>query len=70
MNSSPCRTGGARGWLSMLVVAAMLVAGNARAQTPAPAQAQWNGVERVVAFADVHGAHAELLGLLREPSLR
>ena len=24
------------------------------------------GVDRVVAFADVHGAYAEMLGLLRE----
>ena len=30
------------------------------------AKAEWHGVERVVAFADVHGAHAELVGLLRE----
>jgi hypothetical protein len=36
---------------------------------PAPAQearTAWDGVERVVAFADVHGAHAELVMLLRE----
>jgi ribosomal protein L29 len=31
-----------------------------------PAQAEWHGVERVVAFADVHGAHDELVRLLRE----
>ncbi len=30
------------------------------------AQVQWNGIERVVAFADVHGAYTELLTLLRE----
>jgi len=55
----------------MLVVAGMLITDNARAQTPAPApaQAQWSGVERVVAFADVHGAYAELLGLLRETGI-
>ena len=38
----------------------------------APAQAapvQWNGIDRVVAFADVHGAYAELLGLLRETGI-
>ncbi|MDP9198806.1 MAG: metallophosphoesterase [Pseudomonadota bacterium] len=28
-----------------------------------------NGIERVVAFADVHGAYAELLGLLRETGI-
>ena len=38
---------------------------------PAPAvaqaaQVQWSGVERVVAFADVHGAYTELVTLLRE----
>ena len=32
----------------------------ARAQT---APVQWNGIDRVVAFADVHGAYAELLAL-------
>ena len=30
---------------------------------------QWNGIERVVAFADVHGAYAELLALLRETGI-
>ena len=33
------------------------------------AQVQWSGVERVVAFADVHGAHTELLTLLRETGI-
>ena len=41
---------------------------------PAPAvaqvaQVQWSGVERVVAFADVHGAYAELITLLRETGI-
>jgi len=72
MNGSASRTGDAHGWLSWLprlVVACMLIAGNAQAQTPAPAQAQWSGVERVVAFADVHGAYTDLLGLLRESGI-
>ena len=30
---------------------------------------QWSGVERVVAFADVHGAYAELVTLLRETGI-
>ena len=30
---------------------------------------QWSGVERVVAFADVHGAYTELLTLLRETGI-
>ena len=33
------------------------------------AQVQWNGIERVVAFADVHGAYTELLTLLRETGI-
>ncbi len=41
---------------------------------PAPAvaqaaQVQWSGVERLVAFADVHGAYAELITLLRETGI-
>jgi hypothetical protein len=41
---------------------------------PAPAvaqaaQVQWSGVERVVAFADVHGAYTELITLLRETGI-
>ena len=38
----------------------------ARAQSAA---VQWNGIDRVVAFADVHGAYAELLALLRETGI-
>ena len=41
---------------------------------PAPAvaqtaQVQWSGVERLVAFADVHGAYSELVTLLRETGI-
>ena len=48
----------------------MLMAGLGRPLEAAAqeGQVQWSGVERVVAFADVHGAHAELLRLLRELS--
>ena len=47
------------------------VAGIAR---PVPAvaqsaQVQWSGVDRVVAFADVHGAYTELITLLRETGI-
>jgi hypothetical protein len=49
--------------LAPLVVAGLLAPGPAFTQS---AQAQWSGVERVVAFADVHGAYTELLTLLRE----
>ena len=38
----------------------------ARAQS---APLQWNGIDRVVAFADVHGAYTELLELLRETGI-
>lgn len=33
------------------------------------AQVQWHGVERVLAFADVHGAYAELTALLGETGI-
>ena len=33
------------------------------------AQVQFAGVERVVAFADVHGAYTELITLLRETGI-
>jgi hypothetical protein len=38
----------------------------ARAQS---AQVQWSGIDRVVAFADVHGAYSELIPLLRESGI-
>jgi hypothetical protein len=34
-----------------------------------PNVVQWNGIDRVVAFADVHGAYTELLTLLRETGI-
>ena len=44
-------------------VLAVLLAVGARAEESQ--QVAWQGVERVVAFADVHGAYAELTALLR-----
>jgi len=38
----------------------------ARAQS---ATVQWNGIDRVVVFADVHGAYTELLALLHETGI-
>ena len=38
----------------------------AQAQGPPAAQAEWRGVGRVIAFADVHGAYDEMVTLLRE----
>jgi hypothetical protein len=53
-----------------VVACACLVAASpiARAQAPGPpaAQAEWRGVGRVIAFADVHGAYDEMVTLLRE----
>jgi hypothetical protein len=49
---------------------AWLVVTQAWAQSPEPAgQAEWRGVGRVVAFADVHGAYDELTTLLREAAI-
>jgi Calcineurin-like phosphoesterase len=41
----------------------------APAASPATAQTQFTGIERVVAFADVHGAYTELVTLLRESGI-
>lgn len=55
----------ARGCLALIALAgACLPTGRASAVEPA-AQASWQGVERVVAFADVHGAYADLVALLK-----
>jgi hypothetical protein len=51
---------GALAWLAC----ALGTAGNATAATEV-SPAVWSGVERVVAFADVHGAHEELTALLQ-----
>jgi hypothetical protein len=61
--------------LPLFIVACLLSlpALTARADTPRPltpqAQVQFTGVDRVVAFADVHGAYAELVTLLRETGI-
>ena len=59
------------GWVAAACVVLVLLVGLAR---PLPAAAQdgevrWTGVERVLAFADVHGAHVELVRLLRETGI-
>jgi hypothetical protein len=53
--------------LCALIVA--IAFGSPRDALGQAAQAQWNGVERVVAFADVHGAYTELLTLFRETGI-
>ncbi len=61
--------------LPQIALASLLgLAATAGLVRPAPAvaqaaQVQWSGVERVVAFADVHGAHTELITLLRETGI-
>jgi hypothetical protein len=59
----------ATAWLALLPGAAHAQAPTAvqtATQTPASSAASWQGVKRVLAFADVHGAYAELTQLLRE----
>ena len=50
--------------LAVLAALAGLLAGTVPA-TAQSTQSAWTGVERVVAFADVHGAYAELTALLQ-----
>jgi hypothetical protein len=54
----------------MLGVTALSAAAGAADPAPLPsAQVQFSGVDRVVAFADVHGAYTELVTLLRETGI-
>jgi hypothetical protein len=50
----------------VLSVLLCLGLGSARADWSPSTQVQWTGVDRVIAFGDVHGAAAELRELLRE----
>src|SRR5829696_6349651 len=55
------------------LVLAVLIAASAltgpRQSWAQSAQAQWSGIDRVVVFADVHGAYTELINLLRETAI-
>ncbi len=53
--------------LAVLIVSVAVISPR-EARTQA-AQQQWRGVDRVVAFADVHGAYTELHALLRETGI-
>jgi Calcineurin-like phosphoesterase len=64
MRNSIATLRGLRGLAPALLVA-LSCFGPPRAAAQA-GQVQWTGVERVVAFADVHGAYGELVTLLRE----
>lgn len=57
-----------RGFLFALMIA-VAASGNPRQSLAQGAAVQWNGIGRVVAFADVHGAYTELLGLLRDAGI-
>ena len=56
------------GFALAVLVGAFAVCGGRQALAQAAA-VQWKGVDRVVAFADVHGAYAEMRGLLRETGI-
>jgi len=51
------------------VLIAAVACSSPRATLAQSTPLQWNGIERVVAFADVHGAYTELLALLRETGI-
>lgn len=55
--------------LPRTLIIAMLAWACAQISWAQTAQVQWNGIERVVAFADVHGAYRELHTLLRETAI-
>ena len=54
---------------SLLGLAAVTGLGRSLPAVAQAAQVQWSGVDRVVAFADVHGAYSELITLLRETGI-
>ncbi|MDH5226221.1 MAG: metallophosphoesterase [Gammaproteobacteria bacterium] len=61
---------GLSGVMQAFVAAIGLMGTVAVADSPPPlAQVQFSGIDRVVAFADVHGANSELLTLLRETGI-
>jgi hypothetical protein len=62
-NRRPC------GRLAALLACAALVLAWFPAARAQPAEASWSGVERVYAFADVHGAFEELTTLLRSAGI-
>jgi Calcineurin-like phosphoesterase len=54
---------------SLLGLAAITGLGRPVPAVAQAAQVQWSGVDRLIAFADVHGAYAELVTLLRETGI-
>ena len=53
----------------VLAAALLLAAFTVRADDPASAQTSWQGVDRVIAFADVHGAYGDLVPLLQKAGI-
>jgi hypothetical protein len=47
----------------------VIACGGARQSWAQTAQVQWSGIDRVIAFADVHGAYTELHQLLRDAAV-
>jgi hypothetical protein len=54
---------------SLLGLAAITGLGRPVPAVAQAAQVQWSGVDRLIAFADVHGAYAELVTRLRETGI-
>lgn len=65
------RSGGLRRAAILALIAGLSLSQVApvAAQAQTQTQFEWNGVERVIAFADVHGAYDELIALLRETDI-
>jgi hypothetical protein len=56
--------------MSLVVLAALIALARPLPAVAQPAAtAHWRGIERVIAFADVHGAYAEFEALLRETGI-
>ncbi len=61
---TPNRRG--RRWPACVAVASAALGGTGAALADVDPQTAWQGVERVIAFADVHGAYPELTALLQQ----
>ena len=55
--------------IHVAVLVGALAAGGVERAPAQDAAAQWKGVDRVVAFADVHGAYAQMHALLRDAGI-
>ena len=64
------RTGRAARTATLLAALLCGIAAHAAGDDGKSAQVEWKGIERVVAFADVHGAYDELVALLSSQGTR